>query len=133
MPSVRTSDPGPRRALAVEPGRIADRLADPLAGQLRHPLGGGARGEAARREQQDLARAPGLAEQGGRDGGGLAGAGRRDEHGVGCAAQRGEQVGQDGVDRKASRSQVSIDRAAPIQERAIMRQSEQVEQDHETA
>ena len=74
--------------LAVEPGRIADRLAGPLAGQLGHPLGGGAGGEPARREQQYLAAAPGLAEQGRRDRGGLAGAGRSDEHGVGLAQPR---------------------------------------------
>ena len=34
------------RALAVEPGRIADRLAHPLARQFGHPLGCGARGKA---------------------------------------------------------------------------------------
>ena len=93
-------DPGSRRALAVEPGGVADRPADLLAGQLRHPLGGGAGGEAARREQQDLAGAPGLAEQSRRDRGGLARAGRGDQHGVARFAQRLRQVGQHLVDRE---------------------------------
>ena len=51
------------RALAVHARGIAEGLADRFAGQRRHPLGGGARGEAAGGEQQDLAGAPGLAEQ----------------------------------------------------------------------
>ena len=91
-------DPRARRALAVEPGRVADRAADGLAGQRRHPLGGGAGGEAAGGEQQDFAAAPGLAEQGWGHAGGLAGAGRRDEDGARADPQRGEQVRQDGVD-----------------------------------
>ena len=98
MPSVRTSDPGPRRALAVEPGGIADRPADRLAGQLRHPLGGGAGGEPARRQQQDLAAAPGLAEQGRRDRRRLARAGRRDQHRALAVRRRAAvQVRQDRI------------------------------------
>ena len=87
-------DPGARRAPAVEPRGIADRLADRLAGQLRHPLGRGARREPARRQQQDLAAAPGLAEQGGRDRRGLARAGRRDQDRARAVAQRGLRSGK---------------------------------------
>ena len=112
---------------------------DRLAGQLRHPLGRGAGGEAARREEQDLARAPGLAEQGGRDGGGLAGAGRGDEDGVGPGAQGREQIRQDGVDGKAQKSTHSVppgqsrsSAVSPIQTRAarIRTRPSEVEQQH---
>src|SRR3546814_17375349 len=47
---------------------------------------------------QDLARAPGLVQQGGSDGGGLARARRSHQHGIAPFAQRGEQVGQYGMD-----------------------------------
>ena len=87
-----------RRAPRIHPRGIAEGLADILPGSGGHPLGGGARGEAAGGEQQDFAAAPWLVQQGGRDGGGLARPRRRDQHGVGCVAQVAEQVGQDGVD-----------------------------------
>ena len=88
-------DPGSRRAPAVEPRGIADRLADCLAGQLRHSLGRGARREPARRQEQDLAAAPGLAEQGRRDRRRLARARRRDQDRARAVSQRGLQVRQD--------------------------------------
>ena len=73
-------DPGCRRRPAVHPRRIADQLADGLAGEHRHPLGGSPRCQAAWRQQQDLTAAPtGLKQRRG-DGGGLAGAGRRNQH-----------------------------------------------------
>jgi hypothetical protein len=95
--------PGAGGAAGVEAGGVADRLAHPLPGQLRHPLGGGPGREAPGREEEDLPGAPGLGEEGGRDGGGLAGARRSDEHGVARAAKGGEKLGQDGVDRKGHR------------------------------
>ena len=91
-------DPGPRRPLRVEPGRITDRLPDPLPRHLRHPLRGGPGGEAAWREEQDLAGAPALGDEGRGDGGRLARAGRGHEDGVGRVAQGGEEVGKDRVD-----------------------------------
>ena len=72
----------PRRLadLAVEAGGIADGRARLLAALARHEFGGGAGGEAARDEQQDLAAVrPGLVEQRRRDPRRLAGAGRRDQ------------------------------------------------------
>ena len=93
-------DAGGARAAAVHAGRVAEGAADLLAREPRHPLGRGARGEAAGGEEEDLARAPVLGEERGRDGGGLAGAGRRDEHGVGAGAEGGEEVREDGFDRE---------------------------------
>ena len=89
-------DPGARRTLAVEPRRIADRPAHRLAGQRRHPLRRRARGETARREEEDFAAAPGFVEQSRRHRRRLARPGRRDEDGVRPAAQMREQVGEDG-------------------------------------
>ena len=80
--------------LGIHAGGIAEGAADRLLGERSHPLGGGTRGEAAGREQ-DLAGAPGLVEERGRDGRGLARGPRGRRWGVG---QRGEQIGQDGGD-----------------------------------
>jgi len=88
------------RLAAVEPCRIADRLADRLAGQFGDPLGGGAHRKAAWAEQQYLARAPGPIEQSRRRRRRLARAGRRDEHGIAAGIEHGEQIGKDGVDRQ---------------------------------
>ena len=96
-------DPGAGGAPGVEAGGVADRAADGLAGELRHPLRGGPGGEAPGGEEQDLALAPRFGEEGGRDGGGLAGARRGDEHGVWRLAQCGEQVREDRVDRECIR------------------------------
>ena len=93
-------DAGARRPLAVEAGGVADGAAHGLAGQVGHPLRRRPRRQPPRREQEDLARAPGLAKQGRGDRGGLAGAGRGDQHGVAPRPQRGEQIGQDVVDGK---------------------------------
>jgi hypothetical protein len=87
-------DAGGRGSLRVQPRRIADGSPDGLAGQLGHPLGRGAGREAARREEQYLAAAPGLGEQSRGDGRGLAGAGRGDEHRVRPGAQGRQQVGE---------------------------------------
>ena len=65
-----------------KPGRIADPLANRLACQFSHALRRRPRGEAARRKQQDLAGAPRLGEQRGRNRSRFTSAGRRDEHGV---------------------------------------------------
>ena len=92
-----------RRTLRVQPRRIADRLADPLPGKLRHPLGRRPRGEPPRGEQQDLAGAPGFAEESGGDGGGLARPRRGDEDGITGRAEGGEDVTQDVLDRQAHR------------------------------
>ena len=74
-------------------------LADVLADQMRHETGGGAGGEAARFEQNNLAIvSPRRVEQRQRDTRRLAGAGRRHEHGTRAAIERGEQSGQCGVD-----------------------------------
>ncbi len=104
---ARDKDPlghhgNPRRArpLRIHPRGIAIGLADRLAGGRRHAFGGRTRGKTARREEQYLAAAPRLVEQGRRDRRGLARAGRRDEHGVAGVAQGREQTGQDGEDRE---------------------------------
>ncbi len=86
-------------APAVHPGGIAEGPADRLARQARHPLGGGARGEAARREQQNFAAAPVLAEQRRRHCGGLARAGRRHQHGINIFPQRSAHLAKHRMDR----------------------------------
>ena len=62
--------------------------------------GGGAGGKAARHQQQNFPRAPGLSNQGWSDLCRLAGARRRDEQRPRTVAQRGEQAGQHGPDGK---------------------------------
>ena len=84
----------PRRPadLAVEPGLVADGRARRFAPLARHKFGGGARGEAARDEQQDQAVAPWLAEQGRCHPRRLARARRRHQQRARAVAERGEQV-----------------------------------------
>ena len=84
---------------AVEAGLVADGVARLLTERAGDELGRGAGGEAAGDEQQNLAAAPRLIEQRGRDDGGLAGARRSDEQGARAVAQGGQQVGQDVVNR----------------------------------
>ena len=81
-------DAGARRDQALQAHAQADRLADLLAEVSRHARGGGARGEAARLQHDDLAGAgPGLVQQRERNPRRLARAGRRDEHGAIARAQ----------------------------------------------
>ena len=93
-------DDHPRRLanLAVEPGRVADRLPRPFAQLASHELGGGARGETARDEQKHLSTTPLLGEQRRRDPGRLARSRRSNQQRAGAAAQRRQQVAQDLVD-----------------------------------
>ena len=90
-----------RAGLRLQPHAVADRLADPLAQRLRHVRRGGARGQPARLQHDDLA-APGpvLVQQGERDPGRLAGAGRGDEHGAALRAQGRAQIGNRLFDRQ---------------------------------
>jgi hypothetical protein len=93
-------DAGFRGCPAFEASRITDRLARLLAGQICHALGGGAGGEAPGREEPDLARAPGLAEQGGGDASRLARTGRSNEDSIRPALKRAQQVGKDVIYRQ---------------------------------
>jgi hypothetical protein len=58
MPSVTTVTRVAADRFAVHPGGVAEGPADRLARQHRHPLARRARGQPARRQQQDLAGAP---------------------------------------------------------------------------
>ena len=83
------------------PRAQSDPLSDGLRQGVRHALGGGPRGDAARFQHQDLAAAePALVHQREGDARRLAGAGRGDEHGRCARGQGGTQFVQDGVDRK---------------------------------
>ena len=94
-------DPGAARDLRVKPHPHADRIADLLAQRLRHPLGGGARGEPARLQDEDAAAfGPRFAGEDQRHARGLAGAGRGDEHGGVVPAQRRREFRQHSVDRE---------------------------------
>ena len=86
-------------SLAVEPGQIANRLARLLPKIAAIRFGRSARGDPARRKQQDLAFRTMAPQQCRRDGGGLARPRRRDEDGTGVLLQRCEQVRKDGVNR----------------------------------
>jgi hypothetical protein len=88
------------RPLAVQPRRIADRLAGFLAGHLGHPLRRRTSRKAARGEEENLACAPGLLQQRRRDGRCLAGTRRRHEYGIGVRAQGREQIGKNGINGK---------------------------------
>ena len=89
-----------RRALAVHPRGVAEGPADRLARQRRHPLGGGARGEAAGGEQQDLAGAPGSPSSAGATAVVLPAPGGATSTAFDRSRERREQVGQDGMDGK---------------------------------
>ncbi len=89
-------DAGRGRALAVHAGRVAEGLADGLASGGSHAFGGGAGGQAAGGEQEDLASAPGFGEQDGGDRGGFARAWGGDEDRGSAVAEGGEEVGEDG-------------------------------------
>ena len=107
-----------RRDARVEAHAVAHRVADALAEGARHPVRGGAGGEAPRLEHHDRAAAePRLVEQGERHARRLAGAGRRLEHGGGAAAQGVAQRGQGVVDRErtveAHRAQASAGGRTP--------------------
>ena len=93
-------DPRSGRALAVEPGQVADRLANRFAPFLGHAFGRGARCNAPGAEQDHTAAAPWLGQQRGCDSGGLARARRRHKHSIRTIAQRGKQCGQRIMDRK---------------------------------
>ena len=103
--------------LAIEPGGVADRGAWCFAALAGDILGGGAGGEAARDEQQHLARAPWLIEQRRRDAGGLARSGRRDQQRARPVAQSSKEVGQDRVDRQRGAHNVTkVAKAAKVLE-----------------
>jgi len=96
----KDEDPGSRRAPAVQARGIADCLADLFGRELCHSFGRGACRKTARRQKQDLAVAPGLAEQGRRHRRCLACAGRRNQNRVRAIAQRGLQIRQYQMDGK---------------------------------
>ena len=79
----------------VQPGAVADTFTDRLPDQARHAGGGGAGGEAAGFEHDDLAPLPPRrVAQRQRHQRGLAGAGRCDQNGVGPRRKSFEQGGQ---------------------------------------
>ena len=83
-------DPRRRRHLVLEADAVADGVADLFAALLRHEVGGGARGDAARFQHHDLPSGqPRRIEQRRRHLRGLAGAGRRFQH---QARMRGERL-----------------------------------------
>ena len=85
-------DAGGGRGAAVHAGAIADGGAKRCAAGFGHALGSGARGEAARRQQQDPAGAhPGFADQRRGNRSGLAGSRRRDQRHGGIGGKRGTQ------------------------------------------
>jgi hypothetical protein len=87
--------------LRAEPHAQADGVADLLAEGARHAVGGGAGGEPARLEEDQLAPfRPGLVEQVKRHACRLAGPGRGHEHSVWARAQRRREVRQGGIDRQ---------------------------------
>ncbi len=99
MPSVITSMRGAAPDLRAEAGAVADRLAGALAERGRHPLGGGAGGDAARLQHEKLAAGdPRLVQQSERHARGLARAGRGYQHGGSALAQRRGQRRQRVVD-----------------------------------
>ena len=83
---------------AVEAGLVADGRAGLLAQLASDELGRGPGSETAGDEQDDLAQAPGAAEQGGRNLRRLARARRGDKQSAGARIERGKEVGQDVVD-----------------------------------
>ena len=89
-----------RGALAVQPRHIPHSFAGLFAQRLRHAFGGGARGDAARRREDDRAAAPILFQQRGSNRGGLACPRWRDQHAASLLAQGIEQFGDDGEDRQ---------------------------------
>ena len=94
-------DARPAPDLRAEPDPQADGLADRLAERAGHAVGGGARGEAPRLEDDQLAALdPGLVEKRQRHPRGLSGAGRRDQHRVRSRRERRREIGQRLVDGK---------------------------------
>ena len=95
-------DAGARRDEALQAHAKANGLANPLAKARRHARRGGAGGEAARLQHDDLAALrEGLVHQRERDAGGLAGAGRRDQDRASARAERRDEPRQGFVDRQA--------------------------------
>ena len=83
------------------PRAQSDPLADSLRQGVRHALGGGPRGDAARLQHQDLSTLePAFVHQSEWDACRLAGAGRRDEDGRRARGQGVAHFVQDGVNRK---------------------------------
>ena len=83
-------DTHPRGTKAVQPGGQADRLAERLPKQLRHPPGSGARGDPAWLQDQQLAaRGPGLVPQYQWHKRRFARTWRRDQHGIRLRGKRG--------------------------------------------
>ena len=91
-------DPGGFRGLGIAAHPVADGLAGVFAQGRGHAVGGGAGGQAARLEHDDLLRGEACVEHGQRHAGGLAGARRGLQHRAPLGAQGGDQVGQDVVD-----------------------------------
>ena len=91
-------DPRLGRDRGVQAGAEADRAAERFTQQRGHARGGGAGGEPARLQHQDLAALPpGRVEQGQRHQRRLAGTGRGDQHGIAPGGevlrQRGQRFG----------------------------------------
>ncbi len=105
----------------LQPHAQPDGLADALAKRRGEAARGGARGETARLEQNELAvAAPGGVEQRERHARRLARAGRRDEHEIGGGDERGVEVGEDVVDRQAigkGADQAGLQERDPLQMR----------------
>ena len=99
-PVSHRDDPGGFANLAVEPGRVADRLPRLLRPLTRHEFGGGAGGQPAGNEQQHLPPAPRLVEQCGRYPRCLTRSGRRDQQCARPVTKRTKQVWQDGIYRQ---------------------------------
>ena len=94
-------DAGCPRDLGAEPDTVADGRADRLAQRRRHARGGGAGGEPARLEHDDLSvPRPRLLGQHERNPRRLAGAGRRDQDGGARRAQGRGELWQHLVDRQ---------------------------------
>ena len=94
-------DPRPRRDEALQAHTQADGLADLFAERRGHARRGGARGEAARLEDDELFRpGPRLLEERERDARRLARAGRGDQHGARMCGERGAKRRQRVVDRQ---------------------------------
>ena len=92
-------DPGLRADLAVHPDPVADRFADGLPQHVRHAAGGGAGGQPARFQHDDLRTGqPWLVQQRQRHAGGFAGAGGSLKNGVQRPAQSPADFGKDRVD-----------------------------------
>ena len=90
--------------LRAEAHAQADGVADLLVQRRRHARGGGAGGEPARLQHEDLlVPRPGLVEQHQRHARGLAGAGRRHQHGGVVRGQRGGEVAERAVDGEGCR------------------------------